>query len=61
MDEVVHEARARMPLAHVAMENPWTADGTSPDISPGHPPQIELDGEAFATCGHHGPPVRWVP
>jgi hypothetical protein len=60
--EAVAEARARMPLVHLGMEHPWPADGSEPVPRAGDEvlPEVELDGEVLATCGHHGPPVRWV-
>lgn len=58
LDAAVEEARSRIPVAHVAMENPWTPDGSRPDTSPGHLPVVELDGEVLGTCGHHGPPLE---
>ncbi len=62
LESAVDEARARMPLAHVAMEHPWPADGSEPVPRSGDEvlPEVTLDGEVLATCGHHGPPVRWV-
>ncbi len=60
MEAAVASARDRMPVAHVAMEHPWTPDGEPPpDTSAGGLPVIELDGEVLGTCEHHGPPVRW--
>lgn len=56
MEQAVAEARGRMPLAHVALEHPWAADGGLPTGDAGLP-LVELDGEALARCGHHGPPV----
>ena len=55
MDAAVEEARARMPLAHVAMEHRW-------DAAPGAATtrgcrSSSVDGEVLATCDHHGPPV----
>ncbi|WP_307835916.1 DUF2332 domain-containing protein [Phycicoccus sonneratiae] len=60
LESAVEEARSRIPVAHVAMENPWTADRTRPDTSPGHLPVVELDGEVLAGCAHHGPPLELV-
>lgn len=59
--DAVEAARSRIPVAHVAMENPWTPDGSRPDTSPGHLPVVELDGEVLGTCGHHGPPLELRP
>ncbi len=60
LEAAIASARDRLPVAHVAMENPWTPDGERPDTSAGALPVIELDGEALGTCGHHGPPVELV-
>lgn len=57
MTAAVDEARTRMPLAHVAMENPWRAGADRPSIEEGAMPQVELDGRTLASCGHHGPPL----
>lgn len=56
LEAAVAEARGRMPLAHVALEHAWPADGGLPTGDEGLP-LVELDGEALARCGHHGPPV----
>jgi hypothetical protein len=56
VEQAVAEARQRMPLAHVAMEHGWGADGRMP-TGGAELPVVELDGEALARCGHHGPPV----
>ena len=56
VEQAVAEARGRMPLAHVAMEHPWPADGGLPTGDDGLP-VVELDGEVLARCDHHGPPV----
>lgn len=61
LEESVAAARTRLPVAHVSMENPWSADGLRPDTSPGLLPVVELDGEVIASCGHHGPPVVLAP
>ncbi len=62
LEAAVAGARARMPLTHVAMEHPRPADGSEPVPAAGDDvlPVVEVDGEVIATCGHHGPPVRWV-
>ncbi|WP_299440812.1 DUF2332 domain-containing protein [uncultured Phycicoccus sp.] len=57
MTAAIDAARARMPLAHVAMEAPWGVGGAAPAAAPPHQ-QIELDGEVLGTCAHHGPPVE---
>ncbi|MGL4745197.1 MAG: DUF2332 domain-containing protein [Dermatophilaceae bacterium] len=51
----IDDARARMPLAHLALEHSWDAVGAVGD--PGLP-RLEVDGEPVAVCDHHGPPVR---
>lgn len=56
MEGAIARARGRMPLAHVALEHAWPADGGLPTGDEGLP-LVELDGEALARCGHHGPPV----
>lgn len=56
VEQVVAEARGRMPLAHVSMEHTVGPDGALPSADDGLP-FVELDGEALARCGHHGPPV----
>ena len=56
MNAAVEEARGRMPLTHIAMEHRW--DAAPGDADPGMP-FIEVDGEAIATCDHHGPPVTF--
>ncbi|HET7763184.1 MAG TPA: DUF2332 domain-containing protein [Phycicoccus sp.] len=56
----VEDARARVPLAHVAMEHPWSADGAVPGPASAPEvlmPTVELDGEVLGSCDHHGPPV----
>ncbi len=62
LDASVAEACRRMPLVHVGMEHPWPADGSEPVPRAGDEvvPEVGLDGKVLATCGHHGPPVRWV-
>lgn len=57
MTAAVDEARARMPVAHVAMETPWAAWESVASRDVPHEPRVELDGEVLGTCGHHGPPV----
>ncbi len=54
----VDEARARRPVAHVSMENPWHPGADRPSIERDAMPAVELDGEVLGTCGHHGPPVE---
>ncbi|QIM22921.1 DUF2332 domain-containing protein [Phycicoccus sp. HDW14] len=58
LEAAVERARPRIPVAHVALENPWTPDGLRPDTSPGRLPVVELDGEVIGGCGHHGPPLE---
>jgi hypothetical protein len=56
----IDDARDRLPLAHVAMEHPWSADGALPgpdSAAEALMPTIELDGEVLGSCDHHGPPV----
>jgi hypothetical protein len=62
LESAVARARTRMPLVHVGMEHPRPVDGSEPVPRPGDDvvPEVELDGEVLATCGHHGPPVRWL-
>lgn len=57
MTAAVDGARGRMPLAHITMENPWQAGADRPSLAQGALPQVELDGEVLASCGHHGPPL----
>lgn len=59
MTEAIDRARARMPVAHIAMEAPWAVGEASSATAPPEQ-QIELDGEVLGTCGHHGPPVELV-
>jgi len=51
----VEEARARVPVVHVAMEHDWPAAtaGTDPGM-----PLLTVDDDVVATCDHHGPPVE---
>ena len=51
----VEEARARIPVVHVAMEHDWPEPGGGDD--PGLP-LVTVDDDVVATCEHHGPPLR---
>ena len=51
----IDDARSRMPLARVALEDP---DPLPRSESWG--PQIELDDEVIGHCTHHGPPLELV-
>ena len=55
MTAAVDEARARIPVAHVAMEHDWPEPRSGDD--PGMP-LLTVDDDVIATCDHHGPPVR---
>ncbi|MGG5260417.1 DUF2332 domain-containing protein [Phycicoccus avicenniae] len=57
LEAAVTEARSRIPVSHISMENPWASDARVPDTTPGRLPVVEVDGEVVASCGHHGPPV----
>ena len=54
MTAAVDEARARIPVVHVAMEHDWAAATSGDD--PGMP-LLTVDDDVVATCDHHGPPV----
>jgi hypothetical protein len=58
MTAAVDEARARIPVVHVALEHAWAAaaEGTDPGL-----PLLSIDDEVVASCDHHGPPVVLVP
>ena len=58
MTAAVEEARARIPLMHVAMEHGWPEPGSGDD--PGLP-LVTVDDDVLATCDHHGPPLRLLP
>jgi hypothetical protein len=58
MTAAVEEARARIPLVHVAMEHGWPEPGSGDD--PGLP-VVTVDDDVLATCDHHGPPLRLLP
>jgi hypothetical protein len=58
MTAAVEEARARIPLVHVAMEHGWPEPGSGDD--PGLP-LVTVDDDVLATCDHHGPPLRLLP
>lgn len=53
MTAAVSEARARIPVAHVAMEHEWSS--TAGDDA--RMPLLTVDDDVVATCDHHGPPV----
>ena len=55
MTAAVDEARARIPVVHVAMEHDWPAAARGDD--PGLP-LLTVDDDVVATCDHHGPPIR---
>jgi len=54
VEQVIADARGRMPVAHVAMEHDAPPAGGMPTRLP----LVELDGDTLAGCGHHGPPVK---
>jgi hypothetical protein len=58
MTAAVEEARARIPLVHVAMEHGWPEPGSGDD--PGLP-LVTVDDDVLAICDHHGPPLRLLP
>jgi hypothetical protein len=58
MTAAVDEARARIPLVHVAMEHGWPEPGSGDD--PGLP-LVTVDDDVLATCDHHVPPLRLLP
>ena len=58
MTAAVDEARARIPVVHVAMEHGWPEPGSGDD--PGLP-LVTVDDDVLATCDHHGPPLRLLP
>ena len=51
----IDEARPRMPLVRVALEDPHPLPTTST-----WRPQVELDDEVLGWCTHHGPPLELV-
>ena len=52
----VDEARARMPVVRVGLEDP------DPRPSTGDwQPQVEVDDDVIAHCTHHGPPLTLAP
>ncbi|WP_147064961.1 DUF2332 domain-containing protein [Knoellia locipacati] len=53
MLDAIEEARVRMPLARVALEDPHPLPTTST-----WRPQVELDDEVLGWCTHHGPPLE---
>ena len=58
MTAAVDEARARIPVVHVAMEHGWPEPGSGDD--PGLP-LVTVDDDVLAICDHHGPPLRLLP
>ena len=48
----VDEARARMPVVRVALEDPDPLPSDGPWL-----PQIEVDDDVIGHCTHHGPPL----
>lgn len=58
VEAVIAEARARRPVAHIAMEDP-RAQGLDP--GEGLPVTIEVDDELVARCHYHGVPVEQEP
>jgi hypothetical protein len=52
----VQQARARIPVVHVAMEHRWSSTAGGSD-DPGLP-LLTVDDDVVATCDHHGPPVQ---
>jgi len=57
MTAAVEGARARIPVAHVAMEHAWS--GRSGDDA--RMPLLTVDDDVVATCDHHGPPILLAP
>ena len=58
--QIITEARARMPLAHISMEGvPPTVASDGYDITL-HGPTTCLDGTIIARSHHHGPPIALV-
>lgn len=52
----VDEARARMPVVRVGLEDPDTRPSTGD-----WQPQVEVDDDVIAHCTHHGPPLALAP
>jgi len=57
MTAAVEGARARIPVAHVAMEHAWS--GRPGDDA--RMPLLTVDDDVVATCDHHGPPILLAP
>ena len=53
MVEAIDEARSRMPVVRVALEDPDSLPTTGT-----WRPQVELDDEVIGHCTHHGPPLE---
>jgi hypothetical protein len=51
----IDEARARMPLVRVALEDPDPLPATA-----SWRPQVEVDDDVIGWCTHHGPPLELV-
>ncbi|CCH79459.1 conserved hypothetical protein [Nostocoides japonicum T1-X7] len=56
VDAIVEEARPRMPLAHLSMEDSPTRSGGLTDVAVDGP-EVRVDGDLVARCHYHGPPV----
>ena len=54
--ELIADARGRMPLAHVSMEDSPTRSGRDFDVAVDGP-EIRVDGDLIARCHYHGPPI----
>ncbi len=60
VESVLADARGRMPLAHLSMEDSPTRSGALTDVAVDGP-EVRLDGELIARCHYHGPPVVLLP
>lgn len=56
MLSAIVEARSRVPLVRVALEDPHPLPSTG-----AWRPQIEVDDEVIGHCTHHGPPLEVLP
>lgn len=56
MVAAIDEARSRMPLVRVALEDPHPLPTTST-----WRPQVEVDDDVIGHCTYHGPPLTLVP
>lgn len=56
VDAIVEEARPRMPLAYLSMEDSPTRSGGLTDVAVDGP-EVRVDGDLVARCHYHGPPV----